>query len=46
MSRAAYVQRVNTAGGKPSAPCDAAHVGATSDVPYTSDYYFVSKIGN
>jgi hypothetical protein len=43
MSRVAYVQRVNTAGGKASAPCDAAHAGETSDVPYTADYFFLGN---
>jgi len=43
MSRVAYVQRVNTVGGKASDPCDATHVGATSNVPYGADYYFFGQ---
>ncbi len=36
-----YIQRINTTGGvAPSSGCDAAHVGATTAVLYTADYYF------
>ncbi|MGZ4190444.1 MAG: DUF3455 domain-containing protein [Actinomycetota bacterium] len=45
MSHVGYVQRLNTVGGKASGPCDVANVGATSDVPYTADYYFFAKTG-
>ena len=35
------VQRLHTAGGvAPATGCDAAHEHATTDVPYTADYYF------
>ena len=42
-TRVAYVQRLNTAGGVASDPCDVAHDGATSNVPYSADYYFFGK---
>jgi hypothetical protein len=45
MSHVGYVQRLNTVGGKASGPCDVANVGATSDVPYSADYYFFGKTG-
>jgi hypothetical protein len=36
-----YIQRVNTTGGlAPVSGCDATTAGTTTDVPYTSDYYF------
>jgi hypothetical protein len=42
-----YVKRIDTAGGKapsgtsaPADACDAAHLGATRDVPYTATYVF------
>ena len=36
-----YIQRINTTGGvAPATGCDAAHVGATTAVFYTADYYF------
>jgi len=36
-----YIQRITTAGGvAPATGCDAAHVGATTSVFYTADYYF------
>jgi hypothetical protein len=36
-----YIQRVNTTGGlAPKHGCNAATLGATQNVPYTSDYYF------
>jgi len=36
-----YIQRVNTTGGlAPASGCDATTVGAATNVPYTSDYYF------
>jgi hypothetical protein len=41
LSMAHYVQRLDTDGGNaPAAGCDMASVGATTDVPYTADYYF------
>jgi len=41
MSHVKYVQRANTIGGiAPSTTCDATNADATSDVPYTADYYF------
>ncbi len=36
-----YLQRINTTGGvAPATGCDAAHVGASTAVFYTADYYF------
>ena len=36
-----FVQRLNTDGGNaPATGCDSAHVGDTTDVGYTADYYF------
>jgi hypothetical protein len=36
-----YIHRVNTSGGlAPSTGCDATHVGETTMVSYTADYYF------
>jgi hypothetical protein len=36
-----FIQRINTTGGvAPATGCDAAHVGATTSVPYTADYWF------
>lgn len=41
MSSVTSVQRVSTVGGlAPPSPCDAAHVAATADIPYTADYLF------
>jgi hypothetical protein len=41
LSMAQYVQRLDTDGGNaPATGCDMASVGATTDVPYTADYYF------
>jgi Protein of unknown function (DUF3455) len=41
LSMAQYVQRLDTDGGNaPADGCDMASVGATTDVPYTADYYF------
>jgi hypothetical protein len=41
LATATYVQRVNATGGlAPDGGCDATSVGATANVPYTSDYYF------
>jgi hypothetical protein len=41
LSKALYVQRVNTTGGKaPATGCDSTTVGATTKVSYTADYYF------
>ena len=38
LSRVEYVQRLETDGG--IAPAGSCQAGATSDVPYTADYYF------
>jgi hypothetical protein len=36
-----YIQRINTTGGvAPATGCDADHLGATTPVFYTADYYF------
>lgn len=36
-----YIQRLNTSGGvAPATGCDADHLGATTLVPYTADYFF------
>jgi len=36
-----FIQRVNTTGGlAPASGCDAAHLGAAINVPYTADYFF------
>ena len=36
-----FIQRVNTTGGlAPATGCDAAHLGAAINVPYTADYFF------
>jgi hypothetical protein len=40
MSRVTYVQRLHTSGGVASGTCDADHAGATSEIPYSADYYF------
>jgi len=41
MARVRYVQRLFTVGGlAPSAGCDATHLGAAVDVPYTASYAF------
>jgi hypothetical protein len=43
---ATYIQRVNTTGGlAPTSGCNAANLGATQKVPYTSDYYFYKAAG-
>ena len=42
-----YIQRVNTTGGlAPTSACDAANVGAASNMPYTADYYFYRVAGS
>jgi hypothetical protein len=42
-----YIQRVNTTGGlAPASGCNGGTVGATSNVPYTSDYYFYRAGGS
>jgi hypothetical protein len=39
--RTTFIQRLNTTGGMaPPTGCDEGHVGATTEVPYTADYYF------
>lgn len=41
MSDVTYVQRLETSGGNaPATGCDAAHVGASANVPYTARYFF------
>jgi len=41
LSRATYIQRVNTAGGKaPATGPDTSHAGEELRVPYTAEYYF------
>jgi hypothetical protein len=41
LSPTTYIQRVNTTGGlAPTTNCSRSNLGATSNVPYTSDYYF------
>ena len=41
LTHTTYIQRVNTTGGlAPASGCDAAALGAASNVPYTADYYF------
>lgn len=47
LAPAAFIQRVNTAGGvAPAAGCsETSHVGAKALVPYTTDYYFYRARG-
>jgi Protein of unknown function (DUF3455) len=47
LTRATFVQRINTAGGvAPATGCAAAwDVGARAFVPYTADYYFYAPSG-
>ncbi len=41
MSKVSSIQRLSTTGGlAPATGCDADHVGAAVDVPYTADYFF------
>ena len=41
LSRAAFIQRLNTKGGKaPSSGCDEGHAGQELRVPYSADYVF------
>ncbi len=41
LSPTTYIQRINTRGGvAPATGCDAAHVGASTAVFYSADYYF------
>jgi hypothetical protein len=45
LAQTTYIQRINTTGGvAPATGCDAAHVGATTAVPYTADYYFYRAV--
>jgi hypothetical protein len=45
LTHTTYIQRVNTTGGlAPTGGCDEAHLGAASNVPYTSDYYFFKSV--
>ncbi len=42
LTDAAYVQRVNTTGGKPPQDgCTASSLGTQTRSPYTAEYYFV-----
>jgi len=39
------IQRVNTVGGlAPASPCARTNLGAVARVPYTADYYFLSRM--
>jgi Protein of unknown function (DUF3455) len=41
LSKAGYIQRLNTDGGiAPAITCDASNVGTTQKVSYTADYFF------
>jgi len=41
MTAVTSIQRLSTTGGRaPAAGCDADHMGAASDVPYSADYFF------
>lgn len=41
MSKVSAIQRLSTTDGlAPPTGCDAAHLGATVDVPYTAEYFF------
>jgi hypothetical protein len=41
MTKITSIQRLETAGGNaPATGCDADHVGAAADVPYTATYFF------
>ena len=41
MTQVSSIQRLSTTGGNaPATGCDADHVGAAADVPYTADYFF------
>jgi hypothetical protein len=42
MSNVTSIQRLNTVGGlaPPASECDAEHVGAVANVPYSADYFF------
>ena len=45
LTHTTYIQRVNTTGGLAlTGGCDGAHVGAASNVAYTSDYYFFKSV--
>jgi len=40
----AFVQRLNTAGGRtPTTPCNSTNANTLSRVPYSADYYFLSR---
>ena len=46
MASITSIQRLETTGGMaPTTGCDASHVGATSNVPYTATYYFYATQG-
>jgi hypothetical protein len=41
MTNVTSIQRLNTSGGvAPASGCDADHLGAVANVPYTADYFF------
>ena len=41
MTKVTSIQRLSTTGGKaPASGCDAAHIGAEVEIPYTADYFF------
>jgi hypothetical protein len=47
MTDITQIQRLETAGGlAPTVGCDAEHVGAGADVPYTARYFFYRPTGN
>jgi hypothetical protein len=44
-SKVTGIQRVNTVGGvAPASPCAQANLGVMARVPYTADYYFLSRM--
>lgn len=44
-SQVTFIQRVNTVGGAaPAVPCASANLGAMARVPYTADYYFLTRM--
>lgn len=44
IAKTVYVQRLNTSGGvTPTTTCDSNNVDASSNVPYTADYYFYGQ---
>lgn len=44
IAKTLYIQRLNTSGGiAPATTCDSQNVDASSNVPYTADYYFYGQ---